>query len=434
MQLRRNHDIVDEVASVILAGGQGTRLYPLTKQRCKPSVCFGGRYRLIDVPISNSLNSNIRRIFVISQYYATGLNHHIQATYHLDLFQKGSIELIGPQEVRGEKIWFKGTADAIRQNIDSLLQTPCDYFLILSGDQLYNINFAQMLDFAKQKNADLTIASLPIEEKEARRMGVLKINEQQKITSFIEKPQDQKVLSDYALKPSAKLDLGFSTRDENAKFLGSMGIYIFKRQALAELVKEEGEDFGKHLIPLQVKKGNTFAYCYQGYWEDIGTISSFFEANIALTSNKPCLYTYDENNPIYTCPYNIASPIIKNTKIEQSLISQGSIIEAKEISRSVIGVRCRIKKGTILRDTVILGNHFYNCPPHRQNQELGSHFTMGEDCFIQKTIIDEMCSIGNRVHLTNKAGLTHYDGQGIYIRDGIIVVASGTHLPDDFSL
>jgi glucose-1-phosphate adenylyltransferase len=405
-----NRDMA-EIASIILAGGQGTRLHPLTKNRCKPSVCYGGRYRLIDIPISNSLNAKIQHIFVISQYFTAPLHEHIQNTYPSDFFKGLKIQLLSPAEAGCDPVSFKGTADAIRQNLAHFEASSADYFLILSGDQLYNIDFGQMLDFAKQKDADLTIASLPVQEKEAKRMGLLNIDSHCAICDFIEKPSDPKVLASFALGK------------EKTHYLGSMGIYIFKRKALFDLVGEQGDDFGKDLIPIQVKKGKTVAYVYKGYWEDIGTIASYYQANIALTQQENCLNTYDAKNPIFTPSHHLPNPLIHHTAVHRSIIGPGTVIEAQEISDSVVGTRLKIGKGTIIRNSVLLGS-----------SAVPTECSIGENCLLERVILDENATIGNHVQLTNQEGLNKYEGDGIFIRDGIIIVTSGTKVPDHFVL
>jgi len=415
-------DLIKRVAAVILAGGQGTRLFPLTQHRCKPAVGFGGRYRLIDIPLSNSLNSDITRLFVISQYFASSLHQHILATYHLDFFQTGGIELLCPEEIPDRKIWFKGTADAVRQNLEHLVKSPVDYFLILSGDQLYNIDFREMVRFAKEKNADMVVAALKVPEEEAKRMGVLKIDATNHIKDFYEKPKDREVLNRFVI-----------TDGKASFYLGSMGIYVFKREALIALLQEEGHDFGQHLIPIQIKKGNAYTYHYRGYWVDIGTIDSFYEANMALLDQKNCLNTYDESNPIYTQPYNLPSPMIKEAVIRNSLIGQGAIIEGNEIINSVIGIRSHIKRGTRISHSIVMGNHFYR-PPLHQHPPLPKEFSIGENCIIERAIIDEHTYIGNKVRLINKDKRETFDGDGVYIRDGIIIVTTGTELPDGYIL
>lgn len=428
----KHKEIMDKVASIILAGGQGTRLYPLTQTRCKPAVCIGGRYRLIDIPLSNSLNAHIHRIFVISQYFASSLHQHILETYQLDYFRQCKIQLLCPEETAHRKVWFKGTADAVRQNLEHLEMTDTEYFLILSGDQLYNMNFSEMLHFAKKQNADLVIAAIPVEEKEAKRMGLLRIDDRCHGLEFHEKPSDPKILKKYELPPEF-LEGHSIAHPEETHYLGSMGIYIFKRQALFDLLKEQGDDFGKDLIPIQLKKGNTSAYVYKGYWEDIGTIASYYQANLALTFQEHCLNTYDENNPIFTHPHNLPSPLIKGSFINRSIISQGAIIEAEEITNSIIGVRIKINKGSIIRNSVILGTLF-NEPHLHQDTLLPGEFSIGKNCRIEKAILDEHTCIGNNVQLINKDNLQKFDGNGIFIRDGIIIVTSGTKIPDGYIL
>ncbi len=428
----KKKEIMTKVATIILAGGQGSRLYPLTQTRCKPAVCFGGRYRLIDIPISNSINAHIQRIFVISQYFASSLQQHILETYQLDYFRQSKIQMLCPEETPHRKVWFKGTGDAVRQNLAHLETTNAEYFLILSGDQLYNMDFVDMLQFAMKEDADMVIASIPVEEKEARRMGLLKIDASCRALDFSEKPSDPEILKKFALKPSF-LGGHHITHPDAVHYLGSMGIYIFKRQALFDLMKEQGDDFGKELIPIQFKKGKTAAYVYKGYWEDIGTISSYYEANLALTQNHHCLNTYDEHNPIFTHPHNLPSPLIKDTLINKSIISQGSVIEAKEVTNSVIGIRINIKKGSVIRDSIVLGTLF-NEPYLQQKEAFPRISSIGENCLIEKAILDEQATVGNNVQLSNKKNLQKYDGDGIFIRDGIIIVTSGTHVPDGFIL
>lgn len=430
---KQHLSISDDVATIILAGGQGTRLFPLTQARCKPAVCFGGRYRLIDIPISNSLNSGIKQIYVISQYFSSSLNHHIKETFSLDPIQGGSIHFLYPEENNTGLSIYKGTADAIRQNLSSFENCTSEYFLILSGDQLYNMDLFSMLEFAKKKNADLTIAALPVEEKEAKRMGLLKINERSDILEFYEKPTDSKTLNHF------KLDASFvkSKHIEHLQqplYLGSMGIYIFKREALFKLLKEDlREDFGKNIIPNQIQKGKSAVFYYEGYWEDIGTIASYYEATLALTKNELGLDLYNEALPIFSHIVNLPCARIDNTKVAHSILSQGSIIEAKEITHSLLGLRSIVKRGTTISNSIIIGNQYYT-PPASLKDKLPMEFSIGENCTIEKAIIDEHVKIGNNVKLINKDKLQHYDGKNIFIRDGIIVVPSGTWLPDGFVL
>lgn len=419
------------IASIVLAGGKGTRLFPLTLNHSKPAVTYGGRYRLIDIPISNSLNSNIRQIFVIGQYLTGELQHHLQQTYQFDRFFPGMLDLITPEErADGKKIWFEGTADAIRKSLDKILGAPVDFFLILSGDQLYNIDFQKMFNFAIEKDANLTIASMPVEEKDAKRMGLLKINESAYVTDFAEKPQSQDALHPYLLPPA--FFKRWEMPDKGPLYLGSMGIYIFKRQALIQLLQEDlRDDFGKHLIPTEIKKGKTAAFLYDGYWEDIGTIESFFKSNIALTGPRHTgLKIYDEKNPIYSHTNHLPGAKIKNTLVNGSLICEGSIINAQEITDSIVGLRSVIKKGAIIRNSIIMGNSHYFAPKHRI---LPSHFSIGENTTLDKVIIDEHVLIGDNVKLTNEKKYEQYDSPDLYIRDGIIIIPYGSRIPDGFT-
>ena len=423
-----------QVATVILAGGQGTRLHPLTIHHSKPAVSYGGRYKLIDIPISNSINSDFRQIFVIAQYLSDELQHHISQTYRFDQYNPGSVDVLTPEmSEKGTKEWFKGSADAVRKKLPTLLKSSADYFLILCGDQLYNINFQNMVEFAESKSADLTIGALPVFEKEARRMGLLKTDASERIIEFYEKPNTEELMAHFELgrefyerhkiKPPSK-----------RCFLGSMGIYIFKREALISLLEEDqGDDFGKNIITTAVDQGKTSAFIYQGYWEDIGTVASYYEANLILTKSNEGLNTYDEKNPIYTRPTFLPGPKIKCTKITNSIICEGCLIEADEITNCVIGLRSDIREGTILRDSIMMGNHFY-MPPTLEGKPIPHDFWVGENCLIEKTIIDEHVQIGHSVKLINKQKLSHYDGDGIFIRDGIIIVTAGTVLPDHFIL
>lgn len=422
------------VATIILAGGQGTRLHPLTIHHSKPAVSYGGRYRLIDIPISNSINSDFRQIFVIAQYLSGELQHHISQTYHFDTFNPGSVDVLTPQEnEKGEKEWFSGTADAVRKNLPTILKSDADYFLILSGDQLYNIDFQSMVAFAEQTDAELVIASIPVLEKEALRMGMLKIDSDNRVLDFFEKPDNLELLKRFRLTENFFKEAKIEARKE-PYYLGSMGIYVFKREILIEILqRDQREDFGYHLIETAVKRRKTSAFIYHGYWEDIGTVASYYEANLMLTNTQKGLDTYDENNPIFTRPTYLPGPKIKRTKITDSIICEGSIIEAEEITHCVIGLRSHIKQGTILRDTVMMGNHFYMPPTHNE-KPVAHDFWIGENCLIEKTIIDEHVHIGNHVKLINRQKLDNYSGEGIFIRDGIIIVAAGTCLPDHFEL
>ncbi|MBN1914509.1 MAG: glucose-1-phosphate adenylyltransferase [Parachlamydiales bacterium] len=429
-RIQKNNRLLN-IASIVLAGGKGTRLFPLTLHHSKPAIAYGGRYRLIDIPISNSLNSNIRQIFVIGQYLSAELGHHLAQTYQFDHFFPGMLDFLTPEEYpSGQKTWFEGTADAIRKNLDKITKLPVDYYLILSGDQLYNINFQKMFEFAIDKEADLTIATLPIAEKEAKRMGLLCTDDHSIVTDFYEKPQEEQILQKFCLPPSffSRMHLPHAEK----KYLGSMGIYIFKKEALLSLLQEQGEDFGKHLIPKQLTKGKTAAFVYDGYWEDIGTISSFYEANLALVDGKNIgLQMQDEKNPIYSRVNYLPGSLIKGTIVNRSILCEGSIIEAEEIQESVIGLRTKIGTGTKIYRSIILGNTHYL--PGDNEEESHGKFRIGQNCLLKNVIIDEHVHIGNNVRITNKNNLSSHDGEhGIFVRDGITIVTSGSSIPDGY--
>lgn len=434
------HTSLDNVAVIILGGGEGKRLSPLTKTRCKPAISFGGKYALIDIPISHSISSGLRNIYIIGQYLANSLHKHLFQTYMQGVTSHANLHMLIPEEREGSHIWFKGTADAIRQNINYLREIPADYFLILSGDQLYNIDFQQMLHFGLESNADMVIAAQPVNEKEAKRMGLLKLQAgSTRVIDFIEKPQEPQILEQFATDEMTLHRMGFES-NSGRRFLGSMGIYFFKRKALFDLVGDDPrEDFGKHLILTQMKKESVHAFLYDGYWEDIGTIESYYNANLALTQtitdHRHGLLCHDEKNVIITKTYRLPGAKITDTLINRSLICEGAIIDAKEITHSVIGVRSRVGRGTVIRDSILMGNEYY----HRTSntlQDLPDAPGIGENCLITKTIIDENVKIGNDVKLINRAGFTNYDSPfgepAITVRDGIIVVPRGTTLPNRF--
>ena len=422
---------MNRVAAIILGGGQGTRLAPLTITRCKPAICFGGRYRLIDIPMSNAINSGCQKIFIVTQFLSSSLHQHIFRTYRPGSFSSGFIELLPAEQKPKANGWFQGTADAVRQNLEYYIDTPADYFLILSGDQLYNINFQEMIRFAQETDADLTVAALPVNESNAKRMGLLKLNEDRFITEFEEKPQERARLDHMALPELTLRQLG-SKFDATRKYLGSMGIYLFKRKALLELLETDlREDFGKHLIPTKVSQGSVAAYLYDGYWEDIGTIESFYEANITLTSANPPFNCYDENNPIFIHQFNLPAPKIMNTSMTNTIICEGSIVEASNVENSILGPRTIIKSGTSIKNSYVMGNDYY-VPPIK-SERIPENLFIGKDCVIDRAIIDKHVHIGNGVTLTNKNKVMNFDNDHVCVRDGIIVITRGASLPDGFT-
>lgn len=409
------------VATIVLAGGEGTRLKPLTQIRCKPAVTFGGRYRIIDVAISNAINSGFHDIYVLSQFLASTLNNYLLETFPTHSEGYAHVEVLSPEDSPHGNVWYKGTADAVRQNLAYLLKNPAEYFVILSGDQLYSMDLKDMLEFAIEKDAELTIATIPVNEQEATRMGVMKIDNQFEITDFFEKPQDQETIQKFAIAPEiAKKHDAL----DDLSFLGSMGIYIFKRQALIDLLTEDPrEDFGKHLIPTQMNKGKTFAYIFDGYWEDIGTISSYYNANLSLVQNRLCLDLYNKERPIFTQNVTLPSSRITDTSVSESIICDGCVVKADEISRCMIGLNTEIGENTVLRDSILVGWF-----PHSNREPIH----IGSNCRIEKAIIDEGTVIGNNVELVNKKNLESYDDPWLSVREGILVVKAGAQIPNNF--
>lgn len=426
---QRNERKLDmsRVMAIILGGGAGSRLHPLTLSRCKPAICFGGKYRLVDVPISNALNSGCKKMFLITQFLSTSLHQHLFRTYGNDLFSNGILEILAAEQKPSQQDWYQGTADAVRQNIEYFLDLPADYFLILSGDQLYSMNFQNFVDFAVETGADLTIAGLQITAKDASRMGVMKTDSNHFITDFIEKPKDEALL----------LRLRQIDRGESAKpYLASMGIYLFKRQALLDLLREDpGMDFGKHLIPSQIAKGPVAVYSFDGYWEDIGTIGSFHEANMGLTYAEPDFDLYDERWPLHAIQGHLAGPKMVETSLHHTILNEGARVHHSRISHSILGPRSVINRNCDISHSYIMGNDFYTpLHPGRLPVKLG----IDENCTIRKTIVDKHVFIGKNVQLINKDRLITYDPSPndpyVFIRDGIIVVPAGVSIPDNYVL
>ncbi|MFA6916078.1 MAG: sugar phosphate nucleotidyltransferase [Parachlamydiales bacterium] len=423
---------MNKVGVVILGGGQGTRLYPLTDSRCKPAISFAGKYRLIDIAISNAIHSACSKIYVITQFLSTSLHKHICRTYTgNNIFNDSYVDILTAEQRPTNHTWYAGTADAVRLNMDYLTEASVDYYLILSGDQIYSMDFTPLVAFAHKTDADLVVSSLLVNEEDAKRMGIMKINPQHQIQQFVEKPQQKEILDTLKINSTQRKHLSPHSSSKTP-FLGSMGIYLFKREALIKLLEEESrEDFGKHLIPVQIAKGNTYAYIHNGFWEDIGTIRSFYEANIALTYPEPVFNYYNENSPLICAPTKLPGSRINNTQVKHSIICDGCDIEAKEITHSIIGPRQIIGAGTIVKHSYLMGNDFYQPPLTNRFPE---KLHIGKNCVIKKTIIDKDVSIGNDVKLINKDNLTHYDSEHVYIRDGIIIVARGSTLPDGYTL
>jgi glucose-1-phosphate adenylyltransferase len=418
------------VIAIILGGGQGSRLYPLTETRSKPAVPIGGKYRLVDIPISNCMNSDIYRIFVLTQFNSASLNAHIKNTYNFSIFSHAFVDILAAEQTPDNPTWFQGTADAVRQCMPHFLNHNFDYALILSGDQLYQMDLNEMIEAHIQNEADISIATLPVTEKDAPEFGILKTNAESCIESFIEKPAKE-LLADW------KSDVSDQMKSEGKHYLASMGIYIFNKKLLVDIMSNPNtKDFGKEIIPQAVGNKKIFSFQYEGYWTDIGNIDSFFEANIGLTDDVPKFNLFDNDNKIYTRPRLLPPTKFKKSKIEKSLISEGCILNAKEIVHSVIGIRSRIGDDTIIQDSYIMGNDQYQSIDD-MNEDIKNNKQLvgiGERCFINKALVDKNCRIGNDVYINGGAHLEDAIHPLYVVKDGIVVIKNGVVIPDNFEI
>jgi len=420
------------VISIILGGGQGTRLSPLTQSRSKPAVPIAGKYRLVDIPISNCLNSEIRRIFVLTQFNSASLNKHIKNTYHFDHFGTGFVDILAAEQTPSNSAWFQGTADAVRQCLHHLESHEFDFILILSGDQLYQMNFQGMLANHISNEADISIATIPVNAHDATGFGIMKTDENGLITSFIEKPNAD-ILHEWTSEVSPEMER------EGKKYLASMGIYIFNRKFLFEILRDKKEaiDFGKEVIPQAIEKYNrVMSYQYEGYWTDIGNITSFFEANLNLTDAIPKFNLFDYHYSIYTRARMLPPSKISGTTLERTLIADGCIILASRLEHAVVGIRTRIGKGTTIVNSYIMGSDNYqtldeiNDAISRGTPPIG----IGERCYINNAILDRNCRLGNDVRINGGPHLEDTVHELYVVKSGIVVVKKGAVLPHGFTI
>lgn len=418
-----------EILSVILGGGAGSRLYPLTASRSKPAVPIAGKYRLVDIPISNCLNNGIGRMFVLTQFNSASLNRHIKNTYHFSAFSKAFVDILAAEQTPDNPAWYQGTADAVRQGLRHIEPFDSDYVLILSGDQLYQMDFAEMLDNHKQLGADISVATIPVGIREAPEFGILK-SDQGLITSFIEKPKKD-VLDQWVS------DTGDEMRAAGRIYLASMGIYIFNRALLFDQLQsefKEATDFGKEIIPQSINKYKVASYQYTGYWTDIGNIYSFFEANLDLTKDIPDFNMFDSDRTIYTRPRMLPPAKISGTTLEKTLVAEGSIIHASRVEHSVIGIRSRVGLGSTIVSSYLMGSDYYETLPEiNQAKAKGIPLLgVGDRCYIKNAILDKNVRIGNDVRINGGSHLENQDHSLFTVKDGIIVVKKGAVIPNGF--
>ncbi|MCU0787765.1 MAG: glucose-1-phosphate adenylyltransferase, partial [Verrucomicrobia bacterium] len=417
------------VLCVIMGGGQGSRLFPLTKERAKPAVPLAGKYRLVDIPISNCINSGFRRIYVLTQFNSTSMHRHLSWSYKFDHFSGGFVEVLAAQQTFADTSWYQGTADAVRKNMQHFLNHDFDYLLILSGDQLYRMDFRQVVTQHIDSQAEVTIATIPVNRNDAQSLGIMQINSDRIITRFEEKPKDPAVLDGLRLDRGWYEPLGIGGGEE--LFLASMGIYVFNRPVIKELLNNSFSDFGKHIIPKAIDTHRVGSFVYQGYWEDIGTIRSFFEANLDLTAALPRFNFFDMHAPIFSRPRFLPGTKINGAEVERAVIADGCIINSAKIRNSIVGVRSVINSGTELHRVVGMGCDFFESLESIEQHEREGlpRMGIGSNCRIENTIIDKNARIGDNVIISPKDKPDTVDHDLYFIRDGIVIIPKGAIIP-----
>jgi glucose-1-phosphate adenylyltransferase len=417
------------VLCVIMGGGQGTRLFPLTKERSKPAVPLAGKYRLVDVPISNCINSNLRRIYILTQFNSASLHRHIYQSYKFDQFSGGFVEILAAEQSFTNTSWYQGTADAVRKNLIHLLNHSFEYCLILSGDQLYRMDFRRILHQHVDTGAELTIATIPVPAREAGGLGIMQIDEARRITRFVEKPKDPALLKSLCLDRKTYEQLGIEGEEDHA--LASMGIYVFNRDVLVQLLNNEETDFGKHIIPGAIGKRQVFSYVFQGYWEDIGTIRSFFEANLDLAAELPRFNFFDMSAPIFSRPRFLPGSKINGAQIDHALVSDGCIINHAKIHESIIGIRSLVGSGSSLNRVVMMGCDYYETQESIiENEMLGKpRLGIGQNTMIENAIIDKNARIGDNCVISPAGKPADMDAPLYFVRDGVVIIPKNGIIP-----
>ena len=419
----------ERTLAVIMGGGAGTRLFPLTKDRAKPAVPLGGKYRLVDIPISNCLNSGLRSIYVLTQFNSMSLHRHIQASYKFDNFSRSFVDILAAQQTPEGSQWYQGTADAVRQNMRYFLERPFDYYVILSGDQLYRMDFRALLHQHIRSGADITLAIKPVARSLVAGFGIMQSDAHRRVTKFVEKPKDEAVLHDFRMGPELLESIGSPADAE--LYQASMGIYVFSRDVLVDCLNNDLADFGKHIIPQSIEERQVSGYIFNGYWEDIGTIRAFYEANLDLTDLLPQYSFFEAASPIYTHPRFLPGSKINGATLRQAIIADGCIISDAHIERSVIGVRSTIQSGATIRNSIVMGADFYETNPAGDGRRLPP-IGIGRNCVIDRAIIDKNARIADGVVITPEGKPADMDAGNYFIRDGIVVVPKNAVIPAGF--
>ncbi len=413
----------EQVLALILGGGQGTRLSPLTLYRSKPAVPIGGKYRLIDIPISNCLNSEIRRMFVLTQFNSASLNRHVSQTYRMDLFSRGFVEILAAEQTPDNPNWFQGTADAVRQAERHFVLYDADYYLILAGDQLYQMDYNDLIAAHVASKADITLAALPVTTEEASSMGVFRFGPSGQIVAFEEKPPADRLAQ---IGQSIPHGATFATHTPEKPFVASMGVYVFSRQALLKtLHKDTAADFGREVIPRALGRCRVQSYVFSGYWADVGTVESFYEANILLTQPDAPLSLHDPRHPVYTRPRLLPGARLNDCTVRSAIITEGCVIDRCTVETSIVGIRTRIQAGTRITRSVLLGADFYDSDTVGQSGDGKPPLGIGRDVVLDRVIVDKNARIGDGAKLVSKPGRHDEDGEGYFIRNGVIIVPKG---------
>ena len=413
------------ITVLILGGGQGKRLFPLTLHRSKPAVPIGGKYRLVDIPISNSINSGLRRIFVLTQFNSTSLHRHIHRTYPYEPFNQTSVELLAAEQTLENRDWFQGTADAVRKHLNHYHLLPDDVVLVLSGDHIYRMDYRTILNFHEEKGADLTVGTVPVEKNEVSQFGIMSLKSDARIIAFKEKPSVGENIQNFVLPENVRRQ--FNLKGKSELYLASMGVYVFKAAVLIELLKGKEADFGREVIPKAIDKCKAYGFVYDGYWRDIGTIRNFYEASIELTAENPPFNFYAPEGRLFTRPRFLPPSTILSCRLKNVLLSEGCILRDATIEDSVVGLRSVIREGTVIRKSVLMGADFYREEEvERTRPDLG----IGKNCSLQDAIIDKNARIGNNVVIQNKKKLQEADGNNYFIRDGVVIIPRGARIAD----
>lgn len=418
------------VLSVVMGGGQGSRLFPLTRDRSKPAVPLAGKYRLVDIPISNCINSRLNQIYLLTQFNSASLHQHISYSYKFDHFSQGFVDILAAEQTPTSDSWYEGTADAVRKNLIHILNNDFEYMLILSGDQLYRMDFREIIASHMERDAELTVATIPVGREFAPGFGIMHNDEQGRISRFVEKPGTPELLD--SLKLPAEQLAKQELEPGSDHYLASMGIYLFNRQTLIELLENEMSDFGKHIIPRSIGTHRVYSFVYQGYWEDIGTIRAFFEANLDMTSTMPQFDFFQMETPVYTRPRFLPASKINGAAIDQAIISDGCIIDRSRISQSLIGVRCLIAPGCRVHRSILLGSNNYETEASKaaSDQDGIPRIGVGGNTRIENTIVDKNARIGADCVITPEDKPEQLDGKNYFIRDGIVIIPKNAVIPD----